>query len=158
MITYHAGVRALPDVSFRRKYLRILDASEVCKLALSISERLGLIVSEPEKLLERVRQDQIAMYLGQDYTLWVNRHYIAVVPYGINDVTYLYVTRHHITEETRTDHALRIRHRPTALDSKARSQFKWALNAMNREQRDYAVRRSAIRDDCMELDLKARWA
>jgi len=157
MMTYHTRAPTLPDVAHRRKYLRIPDTLFVWRLALSISKRLGMTILDEKRLLDRLRENQITVYRGKDYTLWIERHYIAVAPYAVDDVTYLYLTRHHITEELKTEHLLRKMRSTTALDSKARSQFRAALGAMNREMRDFAVRRCVINDPGADLDLKASW-
>ena len=157
MITYHTRAPTLPAVSHRRKYLRIPDTLSVWRLALSISKRLGMTILDEKRLLDRLHENQITVYRKQDYTLWVDRHYIAVAPYAVDDVTYLYLTRHHITEELKTECLLRKMRSTTALDSKARSQFRAALGAMGREMRDFAVRRCVVDDPGTDLDLKASW-
>ena len=157
MMTYHTRAPTLPDVSRRRKYLRIPDTLSVWRLALSISKRLGMTILDEKRLLDRLHENQITVYRKQDYTLWVDRHYIAVAPYAVDDVTYLYLTRHHITEELKTEHLLRKMRSTTALDSKARSQFQSALGAMNREMRDFAVRRCVVDDSIGDIDLKVPW-
>lgn len=73
----------------------------VLDVAVEAASRLGLRVSNPQKILEKMNEEIPAATILYDneHMLWVDRHYIAYSERDGMEVSYIYLSRRHIREE-----------------------------------------------------------
>lgn len=126
----------------RRSILsNILPPDDVAHMALSICELLGIHVDTSD-LSRRFRNRKLlpVVYENNEYSIWIDRYYIAIEWNQDGKIHYAYLTRKHVYEEWHADLVSRNEGRNIALDSSIRKQFATAWAKMIKCEKGYAYR------------------
>ena len=126
----------------RRSILsNILPPDDVAHMALSICELLNIRVDVSD-LTRRFRKRKLlpVVYESNDYSIWIDRYYIAIEWNQDGKIHYAYLTRKHVYEEWHADLIARKEGRNAALDSSIRKQFSTAWKKMIECEKGYTYR------------------
>lgn len=78
-----------------------MDKSEVINLAADVAKLIGIRMISPDLIRKQMNDvfPTATILHTQDYTLWIDAHYIAVDWTGLHGVLYIYISRRHVAEE-----------------------------------------------------------
>lgn len=121
---------------------KYLSPYEVAELTQRVAVRAKIEVPEVESMSAAIknRKDQ-PQYITDGYRqLWFEKHYIAYSTIDDPQVHYAYVTDRHIFDEDQSyEYAASLRSNDTSLPKPIRDQFKFALQIMIEDDKNYVI-------------------
>jgi len=79
-----------------------MNDSEILSVAEKLAASLDVIVEDKQAILKNMRKTNcptITILSNGNYTLWIDKYYIAYSKDGKPDVRYVFVSQHHVSEE-----------------------------------------------------------
>ena len=78
--------------------------TEILALAQKTAERLGIRIKDPALVLNNMKPKTgiATIQYNEDFTLWIDKHYIAYSENLKPEIIYVYVDSEHISEELRS--------------------------------------------------------
>lgn len=121
---------------------KYLTPREVAELTHRVAAMAQIKVPEVESLSAAIkgRKDQPQYITDGHKQLWFEKHYIAYSTVDDPQIHYAYVTDRHIFEEDHSyQQAADMRERDVSLPRPVRDQFKFALQIMIEDDRNYVI-------------------
>ena len=77
---------------------------DILKLAQETAVKLGIRIDDPALVLENMmpRIGTATVFSNEDYTLWIDRHYIAYTYNFKPEIVYVFTDKVHVSEELRS--------------------------------------------------------
>ena len=110
---------------------------EIIKLSIRVADTLGIKLPDEDYLMQKLNlQNPVATIVKENnYSLWIDRYYVAYSHEDEVDIHYVYLTRHHISEECNSyQEASLDRNNDIRLPKQIEKQFRNALMQMKKQQ------------------------